>query len=107
MKLRIKGDSIRLRLSPEEIDRLRKSGQIEETVHFGPESEFVYMLQLTENIVDLAAYFDGKSLTVQMPVAWIDLWAETDRIGFESTQPVNDSKNLAVLVEKDFHYLKK
>ena len=47
MKLRIKGDSLRLRVSRSEIGRLLAGDCLEDTIHFAPEAraKFTYALQ--------------------------------------------------------------
>jgi hypothetical protein len=47
MKLRIKDDSLHLRLSQTHLRRLLESGRIEEPIYFGPESnaKLTYILQ--------------------------------------------------------------
>ena len=47
MKLRIKGDSLRLRVSRSEVARLFAGDCLEETIHFAPEAgaTFTYALQ--------------------------------------------------------------
>ena len=47
MKLRIQGNSLRLRVSPSEMTRLLEAGRIEETIHFahGGDARLTYALE--------------------------------------------------------------
>ena len=49
MKLRIKGNSLRLRVSRSEFTRFLSQSRIEETIHFGPgpEAKLTYGLEST------------------------------------------------------------
>ncbi len=62
MKLRIKGNSLRLRLQQAEIAALREGKAVEETVRFSPASRLVYALERGGDA--LAASFDGARITV-------------------------------------------
>ena len=54
MKLRIKGDSLRLRVGPAEVERLTGSGRIEETIHFAPGVQMTYALELSESAASIS-----------------------------------------------------
>lgn len=95
MKLRIKGNSLRYRLTKSDIDSLSKEGYLEEQVNF-PGSPLIYALQLTEGQVLTASYIDNK-ITMSMSHDMITELTGTDRVGFE-----NQDAELYLLVEKDF-----
>ncbi len=52
MKLRIKGNSLRLRVSPSEVARLLETGRIEETIHLSSDqnASLTYALEHTSAI---------------------------------------------------------
>lgn len=66
MKLRIKGNSIRIRLTKSELDYFGSTGYLEEKTEFG-NSELVYALQTKANISEISANFEGKTITVSIP----------------------------------------
>jgi hypothetical protein len=107
MKLRIHGDSLRLRLSPSEIDTLMGAGRIEETIHFGLDQKLVYALVLTDEENRISASLIENAITVVMPRQWAVEWAETEKVGFETTQSVGKDGTLRILVEKDFHFIRR
>ena len=45
MKLRLQGNSVRLRLTRSEVERLRETGLVEESVDFGAGAALAYRLQ--------------------------------------------------------------
>ena len=99
MKLRIKGNSIRLRLAKSEVDQLEKTGMVSETVNLGP-SPLVYQLSTQGDLEHPIASFSQSMLTVTLPSRWVRGWTEDERVGFEHQGP-----DLSILVEKDFKCL--
>lgn len=95
MKLRIRGNSIRLRLLKSEVAELSGKGSVSETTDFGG-SQLTYTLQSGSDRI--GASFHGGSITVTVPESEIREWAETDeKIGIEA-----ESNGLTILIEKDF-----
>lgn len=100
MKLRVRNNSIRFRLSQSEIDQFKKSGYIEEAIEFGGNSRLIYALAAAETDV-VNARFENDKITVFVPQTEADNWTEAERIGIETKQSVNDGKLLRILIEKD------
>lgn len=98
MKIRIKGDTIRYRLSKTDVSNFKNEGYIEESTDFG-HSKFGYALKKTDKNTLSAIFIDNK-ITILMPAAMAAEWTSTDRIGFEGY----DDK-LFMLIEKDFQCL--
>ena len=44
--MRIRGDSLRLRLTRSEVDHLAARGEVRETIHFGGDAKLVYVLRV-------------------------------------------------------------
>jgi hypothetical protein len=57
MKLRIKGNSMRLRVSRSEVTRLLAGDRLEETIRFGPETRARFTYGNTTGVV--GEYADG------------------------------------------------
>ncbi|MDP9079523.1 MAG: hypothetical protein M3O71_18995 [Bacteroidota bacterium] len=95
MKIRIKSNSIRYRLTKSDVAALVKNGHLEDSVDFGLQ-KLVYDLQIVEDY-ELSATFNNSTITLFMPKKMIDELANTDKVGFESTR-----HPLHLLVEKDF-----
>jgi hypothetical protein len=96
MKLRIKGNSIRLRLGRSEVEKLESEGYLEEQTRFAGNT-FLYALQASEGITDLEAEYNNNKITVFVPAYKIKNWSTNDVIGFNAI-----SEGIFLLVEKDF-----
>ena len=106
MKLRVRADSIRLRLGQSEVRRLADEGIVEESTHFAPGGlPFVYALRARDDAAGIGASFDKSRLVVTVPHALARQWATTDRVSLEASQPAGDGRSLRILIEKDFECL--
>ncbi len=101
MKIRIKGNSVRLRLSKSEVAKLDNIGYLEEQTSFG-DNKFEYALQRTNEGDDLTAKFDAGKISIFIPAKFVKDWPANDTIGFESRMPLTGTDSLYILVEKDF-----
>ena len=101
MKLRIKGNSIRIRLSKSEVDYFGTIGYLEEIIEFG-NSELVYALQSIMNSIEITANFEGNTITVLIPENLKKEWVGTDQISLENKVDIGVGKQLFLLIEKDF-----
>lgn len=95
MKLRVKSNSLRYRLTRSDVDRLAKEGYLEEQINFAV-MPLIYAIQLTEGQELTSSYIDNK-ITLSMSHKMIGELIDTDRVGFE-----NHDGGLHLLVEKDF-----
>lgn len=98
MKLRIRGNSIRLRLGQGEVAALRERGVVEESVPFAG-GALVYAIE-RRDVPAIAASFDGRRVTVAVPSAVALDFCDSDRVGFDGA-----SGEVRVLVEKDWQCL--
>jgi hypothetical protein len=100
MKLRIRGDSIRLRLKRGEVDRIAAGGSIVEETHF-PQSVLTCRLDVSENS-DISASFDNGSVVVSLPKSKVLSWVGSDEVSLHAEQQLSGTGSLSVLIEKDF-----
>jgi hypothetical protein len=106
LKLRIKGNSVRLRLEQREVAQLHTVGVVREVLRFGPLPEDVFAYAIETNSGDgLRVQYRSCNLVVSLPKAWADLLATTDQIGYEARVEVAPGVCVGVLVEKDFRCL--
>lgn len=101
MKLRIKGNSIRFRLSKSEVAKLARTGYLEEQTSFG-DNKFLYALKQVEDANDLSASFDQHTIIMFVPSKFVKGWPENDLVGFNSNMVLSDGNSLYLLLEKDF-----
>jgi len=105
MKLRIHGNSLRLRLNQSEVAQFSKTGFIEDSVRFAPSANFAYTIESCSSIPAPLASFQNGWLRVRIPAAMATEWFTSDRVGISAEQPVESGKPLFILVEKDFQCL--
>ncbi len=103
MKLRIRGDTIRLRLKRGEVDQIAAGTSIVEETHF-PDSVLTYRLDVSENR-DMSASFDNGSLVISLPKSTVSDWAATDEVSLDAEQKLSGTGSLSLLIEKDFSCL--
>ena len=64
MKIRMRGNSIRLRLTQSESSRLSEMGEVEEVVGFGGDNNFVYAVKTKPNLEEVYADFSDCKIVV-------------------------------------------
>ena len=101
MKLRIEGDSLRLRVGPSEVRQLIASGRVAETIHFAPGVHLSYVLQHSAAAGSIAVNLALDEVTVIVPTSVAQAWANGDDVGIYGAVP-NGSGSLSLAIEKDF-----
>ncbi len=101
MKIRIKGNSIRLRVTQTEVLDFAKLGVLQETTELPGES-LVYRLQRSKSLQYMKADFSANTLTVYIPESMASLWVNNNEVGCAFNMPLSNGRELALLVEKDF-----
>lgn len=101
MKLRIKGNSIRIRLSRPEVEQLAKEQYLEEKTGFA-DNVFVYALQGKDELSDLSAAFSNGKMTMYVPTHIAAKWADNEVVGYNYNMELGNGQQLYLLLEKDF-----
>jgi len=101
MKLRIKGNSLRIRLTKTEVSKLAENGYLEEQTCF-PNNRFVYALQNSDDATELSATFENNKVTIGVPAAFAKEWPANNVVGLEANITLPDAGSLYLLIEKDF-----
>jgi len=97
MKIRIKGNSIRLRLTKSEVHQLATLGKVSESTSF-PNGALNYHLISDTAVPNLSASFSDNEISIRMPKVWAQAWEKSDQVGHEVTL----ENSLYLLIEKDF-----
>lgn len=107
MKLRLRDDSIRLRLTSREVDELSSKGTVDASTRFGgaDDHHLLYGIEATTDGVVYATFLNRR-ITIYIPAQVIGDWSGTDRVGIEEKQSLGAGRYLQILVEKDFSCLK-
>lgn len=102
MKLRIKGSSLRLRLTQGEIRALAETGQVEEKVPFAGGAALLYRLRRDPQSSAISATYSGNLMEIVIPQKQAQEWCETDQVTVSETQAVSGGESLRITLEKDF-----
>lgn len=101
MKIRIKGNSIRFRLTRSEVSRLCETGNIQEETRF-PNAIFHYGIQLVDDGDALNASLKKNRMLLDLPSKLGARWDAEPRVGFENQVKMENGQVLNLLLEKDF-----
>jgi hypothetical protein len=101
MKLRIKGNSIRIRLTKTEVSTLANSGYLQEQTIF-PNNKFAYCLQAVDEATGLSAILDNNKITLLVPKTFAADWPGNDVVGLDAKMQLTATESLYLLIEKDF-----
>jgi hypothetical protein len=99
MKLRLQGNSLRLRLTRSEVARLRDHGTVEEAAAF-KSGNLTYRVQCRTASEPLHADFSGGAITVFIPTDTVRTWTDGNEVGLYAQDGA-----LRIAVEKDFRCL--
>lgn len=108
MKLRIKGNSLRLRITPSELTRLLEDGRIQETIHFAshPEARLTYALEHTALPEAMAIRYMPGEVVVLVSSDAAEHWAGGKDVGIYG-EFTTGYGTLEIAIEKDFACLDK
>lgn len=95
MKIRIKDNTVRLRLTQTEVSTLKETGEISSKTEFFDHT-FYYILKISDEKNLSASFAEGKVL-VKVPSQTVHNFCSSDEVGFEG-----ESGKVKILVEKDF-----
>jgi hypothetical protein len=104
MKLRISGNSIRLRVRRSEVAKLTAGERIAETVHLGcsEQAALTYALGTEPDAASVQLRYEGGEILVLLPKDVASAWAGTEQVGIYATVDLGANGKLDVIVEKDF-----
>jgi hypothetical protein len=107
MKIRIKGNSLRLRLLRSEVARFLAGDCLEETIHFTPEAsgKFTYTLQREPAVSLPRVQYTGSRVAILIPTDQANTWGSSDQVGIAESISLGEFGSLALLIEKDFSCL--
>ena len=100
MKLRLHGNSIRLRLNRDEVAEFAETGRIQDAIHFSGGAKLAYTLQTSTEAAAARVLFEGDTIRITVPADDAQDWARSDRVGISALD-----QQLSILVEKDFQCL--
>jgi hypothetical protein len=99
MKLRIRGNSIRLRVTQSEVGKIKTTGLVEEKTDFPNGEDFIYQISIAQT-GNLSASFSNGKIEILLPQEIADNWADSDEVGIYGADG-----NIQIAIEKDFKCL--
>ena len=100
MKLRLKGNTIRFRLTQSEVAQLRTGQSLRESTEFSPSQRLNWVLEPVRSISAIEATFLDGTVAVRVPESELQTWAATDIEGIYGLAGA-----VEVSIEKDFRCL--
>lgn len=101
MKLRIKGDSLRLRLSQGEMRALADSGEVADHISFPGGMALTYRLRMDRNIASISASYASDLIDIRVPRELSERWCGSDLVTLSASQPLAAGE-LRIVLEKDW-----
>ena len=100
MKLRIRGNSIRLRLSQQNVKVFEEKGRVEDCIQFGAAAggKLTYALE-TADVKKLKSEFKNNTLTVFVPTELAKIWVESQLVGLEHLDSTTENDQVRILIE--------
>ncbi|MGB0063927.1 MAG: hypothetical protein WBP85_05725 [Terracidiphilus sp.] len=104
MKLRIQGNSVRLRVSRSELERLLRGERVEDAIQFSaaPESRLSYGLQAASQAKPVEVEWKPRGATVLVAQERMKRWGSESEVGIYESVDLGPAGALAVTIEKDF-----
>lgn len=104
MKLRIKGNSLRLRVSRSELAHFQAGGRVEETIRFAeaPEAKLTYALESAVQLSPVSVRYGFHDVTIVLSQDQAHTWGAGSEVGVYSNFDIGSAGSLEVIVEKDF-----
>lgn len=99
MKIRVKGNSIRVRLQQNELTELISNHKLVESTIINTFEIFSCELISAESF---SVEFIANILTIQIPSGTLESWASGDEVSLEELWNNGTEKGLKILIEKDF-----
>lgn len=96
MKIRIKDNNIRLRLTKSEVELVAREGQVTAETAFPEGKTFAYRLTAT-NDGQPSAHFEQGVIELRFPKQDLQRWADSEEVSLSA-----QCKTVELLVEKDF-----
>lgn len=104
MKLRIKDDSIRLRLSQTEVRLLKENGNVSTLCNISPVNALLYGIKSAGSSQWSVIYKDGKVI-VSVPEDVLQHFYQENNISIDQRLENGRQQGLYLLIEKDFQCL--
>jgi len=100
MKLRIRKNSLRLRLQQHEVQQLVATGAVTDETCFG-DAALRCTIETSTSISAPCAHLASNTIRIRVPMSAVVQWSQSDQVGILAEQPT-PAGPLLILIEKDF-----
>lgn len=100
MKIRIKGNSVRFRLSKSEVASLAENGYLEERTVF-VSNTLKYIITITDASIMSIDFYNG-SINLLVPQNLMQEWSTSNMVSLQEVMQLKNKIELHMLLEKDF-----
>lgn len=106
MKIRIKDNSVRLRLTQSEVRQLDKTGIVRSFSSFGQliNETLAYSVSKVP-VPHIDASYQEHEISIQIPEKAVQYWANSTQVSLRFDKKISATETLNILVEKDFKCL--
>ena len=101
MKLRIKDNSIRLRLTQTEVEQIGNGDQIHNNLNF-PGGERVSYLLVGSAVENTEIEYKDNRISISVPTEILTIWANSNEVSLLYELSLDHDNVLKLLIEKDF-----
>jgi hypothetical protein len=102
MKLRIRANSVRIRLSRSEVARIGAGEKVQQTTRFSPVAILTSSVEPDSTVARPTAQFVASTISVLLPTEQARAWASSEQVTIAGWQGAEGDESLQILVEKDF-----
>jgi hypothetical protein len=104
MKLRIKDNTLRLRVSRSDLALLIEIGRVESAIYFTGKAEdkWTYAIEVAAGIDSATLRYRPSEVLVLVPDTEARTWAGCDQVGIYASCQLGRDQMLELLIEKDF-----
>ena len=101
MKLRIKGDALRLRLAQGEMRSLAEQGEVEDRVSFPGGAALRYRLEIDRHGSEISVTYKDNLIAFLVPRELAEHWCSSDLVTLSATE-TTPAGELRIVLEKDW-----
>jgi hypothetical protein len=101
VKLRIKGDSLRLRLTQGEMRALAERGEVEDRINFPGGATLRYRLRVDDKNTNISVSYSSNLIDILVPESLSRRWCDTDLVTLSASQAIAAGE-LRIFLEKDW-----
>ncbi|CAN5639654.1 hypothetical protein BH10BAC3_BH10BAC3_10450 [soil metagenome] len=105
MKLKLKDNASRLRLSQTDIENLAAKGFVEEQISFSKDVALCYRIEAKEEILKPGNRYAENTITVFIPRDFTNVWPCNSVVDTSAVHTTEDGNEIFILIEKGYQCL--